>query len=77
MGKCISDYETPVSCYDRLKNFRGDASDLFPMSSYVSSERNFVFSVASSLTRNCLFEMCSLVNILLIWKEMETRETVF
>jgi hypothetical protein len=71
------DYGTPVLCEDSLKDFRGDVSDLAPLSSCVSSERNSGFSVASSLKRELLFEIRSLVDVFLNWKELEPKETVF
>jgi len=36
-----------------------------------------VFAITLSLTRKLLFEICSLVNGLLILKEMKDQETIF
>jgi hypothetical protein len=46
VDECADDYGTPVLCDDSLQDFRGDASDLTPLSSCVSSEKNSGFSVA-------------------------------
>ena len=77
MDKCTDDYVTPVLCDDSLRDFRGAASDLTPLSSCVSSESNSGFSVTSSLTRKLVFEIRSLVDVFFNWKEMDPRETVF
>lgn len=77
MDECTDDYGTPVLCDDSLKDFRGYVSDLARLSSCVSSDRNSGFSVASSLTRKLLFEIRSLADVFLNWKELEPKETFF
>jgi hypothetical protein len=77
VDECTDDYGTPVLCDDSLKDFRGDVSDLAPLSSCLYSERNSGFSVASSLTRKLLFEIRSLVDVFFNWKELQPKETVF
>jgi hypothetical protein len=39
--------------------------------------KQHVFAITLSLTRKLLFEICSLVNGLLILKEMKDQETIF
>ena len=65
VDECTDDYRTPVLCDDSLRDFRGAASDLTPLSSCLSSESNSGFSVASSLTRKLIFEILSLVDVFL------------
>jgi hypothetical protein len=59
-----------------IKDVPGSTSYRSPESSCVSSERNSVFPVASSITRKLLLEIHSPVNELPIWKELTSRETV-
>ena len=71
-----NDPDTPGSCDNSLKRFRGGVSNLPQVSFDVSSERTYCVRASSSLSRN-LFEVCSPVDVVLVSKELKHRETHF
>ena len=73
VAACTNDFGMPVAWNKCLENFCRHASECTHISSNVSFKRTRV-SLASFLTRNMWFEICSKVDILLILKELRHKK---
>jgi hypothetical protein len=78
---CTNDFDTQVYQCNRLKNLRGHAAERIPIQNPITSllKEQVVCAVPSALTRNVLFEICSTVDIRLLYisKGIKHRETDF